>query len=83
MNRYIVAYLWDCGDPECNCRQVLVEERSWSGDGEHSEPIHEGTFASDPSPAELAMMYEELEELAARHRLERETRDGHTWSREL
>lgn len=80
MTRRLVARLWRCEDPECDCVQPALMEML--GD-EEVERIWEGTYLHEASPAEMEMLRDELAEVAHKHRLEQDDWDPDVWSREI
>lgn len=65
MSRRLVARIEVCTDG-CFCNQTVLEE--WVGNAP-VERLHEGLFLSDPSPAEMELLIEDLREIAYKHRL--------------
>lgn len=91
-DRRLVGFLWDCGDPACDCRQPLIVERwlqlhhlpngveEWD---DREERVWEGTWFAEPASWDFEEMRDELTDACERHNMERDSWDSDRWEREL
>lgn len=65
----IVARIWECGDPYCECSQPLVELIEPNMNAGYPwitrKRLWEGTFVTSPNSEEAAKVANELEQAAA------------------
>ena len=89
--RRLIGYLWRCDDPTCNCTQPVIEEHSINPTSVYTkvektkevERNWEGTFLSDPSPAEEEILLDELAGECRRHRMVEDHLEPGRWERDI
>ena len=74
----LVAYMWWCGDDECDCTQPVIERYTERGRFFNIERLWEGSFHSQRDPDERAQQEAEMMEAAARFGIELSREDEYS-----